>query len=278
MADRLARLGEDGSPALREALRDSGATLPSRPATRAEIAARLRRRGLPVAEAYLDFFERLDGLEAHGLRVGVSAVRSAAKLARGLEGGAIPVGTAPSDAILWLDVEGTVYDDTDLERVVPVGRGAIGLLEYWLVQIGGRRWSGAVHDCIARVARVDRGALREPLGELAVGDGLSLWTRRAGRISDALDCARPLPDASAVLSARDPTRWIAALLRVHDAFPELVLGLDIPSPPFGPPPGGLRDARWIRCQDRFSEARDGWLVVARAADGRYEQYVEPEPR
>lgn len=203
----------------------------------------------------------LDGLECAGLRIGSPAAAGPAGAS------AVPIGIGPSDATFWIDAEGIVYDDTDLERTLPVASGAVGLLDYWLLGVGGNRWSGAVHMYVVRVAHRDPADLVVRLGlpgtGLAVGAGLAVWPTNAPGVCDAIDGARTLTP-SAALSGSERAPWVAALLTLVRDRPEPVLRVDA---------GYVLDLRdetpiaSARCWDGFARRRDGWIHVVREPGG-----------
>jgi hypothetical protein len=159
----------------------------------------------------------MDGVTVRCLQVSLARTRS---LCRRLPAQtlslAVPIGTGPSDANFWIDAQGIVYDDTDLERCVPVGRGASGLIDYWLLRAQAQRWSGVVHDHIVAIGGMTPAALSDLLGlasgGVAVGDSPSIWAASAPVVCDAVDQARVVFETQATLSSPTRPSWVAALL------------------------------------------------------------------
>jgi len=270
--NRLTHLEQALPPDIFRALRLSEPRVARRAPERSVIERELRSLGAPATTPVLDFLTLLSGVECRSLRVGLDLTRTVCdRLPTDTRRLTIPIGIGPSDAKFWIDAEGLVYDDTDLERCIPVGIGASGLLDYWLVQTDGYRWSGAVHGHIARIGGITPAELARlldvPCGGTAVRDDLAVWPQQAPHVCDAVDQARRVFDTESALSSGDLQRWVGALLTVSDVHPELVIRLDLPHlPPSGLSPDEIV-ARRIRCLSMHNELRDGYLCVVREVDG-----------
>jgi hypothetical protein len=262
-----------------EALRTSEAQVPARPPDRAAIKRELERRGAPTTDPVLDFLALMDGVTLRWLQVSLARTRS---LCRRLPAQtlslAVPIGTGPSDANFWIDAQGIVYDDTDLERCVPVGRGASGLIDYWLLRAQAQRWSGVVHDHIVAIGGMTPAALSGLLGlasgGVAVGDSPSIWAASAPVVCDAVDQARVVFETQATLSSPTRPSWVAALLKISEAHPDVCVRLDVPSPPWVGPAPNANVIRRIRCLDMYREDRDGHLCIVCEPDGSHALRLE----
>ncbi|MCA9610584.1 MAG: hypothetical protein KC619_33540 [Myxococcales bacterium] len=257
-----------------EALGAAAPTL-GRAASRAAIERTLRGLGGPLTPPVVELFELLGGVSVRGLEVSLARARSLSRsrppatLAL-----AMPIGVGPSDRVFWIDAAGVVYDDTDLEPVVPIGVGAVGLLDYWLPRADGSR---AVHGPIVQVGDLDAAelaALVGATGGLAVGDDLSVWPPTSLAVCDALDGARPIFTRGSTLSTHDPARFVDALWRLSSARPGVRLRMDVPSPPWRAPPEPARVARRIQTYDTYREALDGHLCFIERADGGHDLAFE----
>ena len=151
--------------------------------------ALVARYGIGDPGRFLDVEAALGGLEVASLRLGLSSAREVLSAA-GADPphGALLVAAAPSDGQYRMDVDGTIYDDTDLELCVPVAASPLGLLEYWVVVMGGFRWSGSVHDHLCTIAPADPDAIAarlETSNRFAWGTDLAVWRSSAAAFCDA---------------------------------------------------------------------------------------------
>jgi hypothetical protein len=266
-----------------EALRTSEAQVPARAPDRAALERELERRGAPTTDPVLDFLALMDGVTLRSLEISLARTRS---LCRRLPAQtlrlAVPIGTGPSDAQFWIDAKGIVYDDTDLECCVPVGRGASGLIDYWLLRAQAQRWSGVVHDHIGVIGGMTPNALSRllgvPCGGVAVGDSLSIWAASAPAVCDAVDQARVVFETQTTLSSPDRPTWVAALLEISDAHPDVCIRLDVPSPPWVGPEPNANVIRRIRCLDMYREDRDGHLCIVCEGDGSHALRLEVQAK